>query len=238
MTPHLRLRVAIPSLAVAAFVQVAPVLAEQAPARAQVLIIDLSAQARQLVANDLALATVYIELQAASPAAVAKEVNAKTACALQTARAYPTVKTQSAGTTSWPVYDKDGRRIIAWRMRSELKLESHQVEEVSALLGRLEEQDVHIGQVVLEPAPQTRLQAENAATIAALQAFQNKAKLVAQAMNKSYRIRQMSINAGQPEGGPPLLRMKALAADASAPMAAGESAITVLITGQIELPID
>jgi predicted secreted protein len=236
MTPHPRLRVAGAALAVTALVQAAPVLAEQA--RAQVLIIDLSAQARQLTANDLARATVYIELQAASPAAVAKEVNAKTAFALQTAKAYPTVKTQSAGTSSWPVYDKDGRRISAWRMRSELKLESHQVEEVSALLGRLQEQELSIGQVVLEPAPQTRLQAENTATVAAIQAFQGKAQLVARTMNKSYRIRQMTISAGQPEGGPPMMRMKAMAADASAPMEAGESAITVQITGQIELPID
>lgn len=238
MAFHLRLRVTIVSLALAALAQAVPVLAEQAPARAQVLIIDLSAQARQLAANDLALATVYIELQAASPAAVAKEANAAIGRALQTAKAYPMVKTKSTGTTSWPVYDKDGRRITAWRMRSELKLESRQVEEISVLLGRLQEQDVSIGQVVLEPAPQTRQQAENAATLAAIQAFEAKAKLIAQAMNKSYRVRQMSINAGQPEGGPPMMRMKTLAADAGAPMEAGESAITVLITGQIELPID
>jgi len=238
MAFHLRLRVMIVPLVLAALAHAVPVLAEQAPARAQVLIIDLSAQARQLAANDLALATVYVELQGATPAAVAKDVNAAIARALQTAKAYPAVKTRSAGTSSWPIYDKDGQRISTWRMRSELKLESPQTQEVSTLLGRLQEQELSIGQVVLEPAPQTRQQAENAATLAAIQAFQDKARLVAQAMNKPYRVRQMSINAGQPEGGPPMMRMKAMAADAGTPMEAGESAITVQITGQIELPID
>lgn len=219
-------------------VQAGPALAEQAPMRAQVLIIDLSAQARQLAANDLARATVYVELQGTTPAAVARDVNAAIARALQTAKAYPAVKTRSTGTSSWPVYDKDGRRIGAWRMRSELRLESPQTQDISTLLGRLQEQGVSIGEVVLELAPQTRQQAENVATLAAIQAFQDKARLVAQAMNKPWRIRQMSINAGQPEGGPPMMRMKAMAADSGAPMEAGESAITVQITGQIELPLD
>lgn len=219
-------------------VQAGSAPAEQAPMRAQVLVIDLSAQARQLATNDLARATVYVELQGTTPAAVARDVNTAIAHALQTAKAYPAVKTRSTGTSSWPVYDKDGRRISAWRMRSELRLESPQTQDVSILLGRLQEQGVSIGEVALEPAPQTRQQAENAATLAAIQAFQDKARLVAQAMNKSWRIRQMSINAGQPEDGPPMMRMKAMAADVSAPMEAGESAITVQITGQIELPID
>jgi predicted secreted protein len=209
--------------------------AEQAAAHT-VTTIDLNAEAVRAAANDLAVATAYIEVTDSSPAAVSREVNKVIAAALETAKRHDKIRTQSGNTQTWPVYDKNGRQIEGWRMRSELRLESRDVAAISELLGKLQT-TMAVSQISMEPAPETRRKARDEATVDAIRAFEERARLVAATLGKSYRIRHLGIG----ESGfqaQPMLRMRAVAMAAEAvpaPLEAGESNISVSVSGTIEL---
>lgn len=206
---------------------------------AQVTIVALVAEASRNAPNDLARASAYLEAQDASAGELARRVNRTIAAGLETAKAHPAVKARSGDTSTWPVYGKNDRTIVGWRMRSELLLETRDMAALSELLGKLQN-TLAIGEVTLLPAPETRKKAEDDATLDAIAAFQARARLIAKAINKSHRIRQMSINTGDRpiypmERG---LAMAQAAKPQPLPVAAGESLVTVNISGQIELPVE
>jgi uncharacterized protein YggE len=76
-------------------------------------------------------------------------------------------------------------------------------------------------------------------TIDAIEAFNAKAARIAETLKKPYKIRQLSVNAGGHYPQPyPMARGAAMMASAEAapmPVEAGESNITVNVSGQIEL---
>jgi predicted secreted protein len=205
------------------------------PAKPQGTVIDLSAEASRAAPNDMARATAYVEAGDASPAELAKRVNGAIAAALQTAKSYPAVKTRSGGTSTYPNHGKDGR-ITGWRMRSELLLESRDMTALSELIGKLQT-NLAVGNLMLMPAPETRKKAEDDAMLDAIAAFQSKAKLAAGALGKPYRVRQLNIGqAGQPPVVAFVRSARVGAAEAApAPIEAGESNVSVSVSGQIEL---
>jgi uncharacterized protein YggE len=91
--------------------------------------------------------------------------------------------------------------------------------------------------VTLLPSPETRKKAENEATLEAIAAFKSRAKLVAEALGKPYRIKSLVIGGQQYRPPMPMLRAAPMAAMEAAPMPmeAGESQISTTVSGQIEL---
>lgn len=208
--------------------------------KAQVTIIDLSAEASRSAPNDLARATAYIEAQDPNAGELARRVNRTIAGAFETAKSHPAVKARSGSTSTWPSYGKNGRSIEGWRMRSEILLETRDVAALSELLGKLQS-TLAIGQITLQPAPETRKKVEDDATVEAIAAFEARATLVSKAIGKSHRVRQMSINTGGARPIYPAMRAApmSMSADAApAPLEAGDSTVTVSVTGQIELPVE
>lgn len=196
-------------------------------------LIELSAEASRTAPNDLARASAFSEATDYNPRDLAKKVNAVIAQALVSARAFPTVKVQSAGTHTWPNYDKAGR-ISGWHMRSNLELESRDITALTELLGQLQG-TMGIGQISFTPSPETHRKVEDAVILDAIAAFDARARLVADGLHKPFTVKQMSIgNAGG--GQPPRLAMARgpMLADAI-PVEAGESRISVTVSGQIEL---
>lgn len=200
--------------------------------------IEFSADASRPAANDQVVAVLYVERTGTDAAALAREVNRVAAAALDTARPYNGIKTQSAGTSTWPVYGKEGRgRIESWRMRSDIRLEGRDVATVSELIGKLQS-TLALAQVVMQPAPETRRKAVDEATVDALHAFEKRAELIAGTLGKRYRLYQIVVS----ETGTPMpiyARMRAApmaAADAApAPLEGGESQIGVNVSGRVEL---
>lgn len=203
---------------------------------AQGLSIELSASASRQAPNDLARASAYAEATGANPEEVSKRVNEAVRSGMATAKRHASVKVRSGATQTYPIYAKGGARIEAWRMRSEILLESQDMQALSDLLGKLQA-SMGVSQLSLMPSPDTRRQAEDQATLDAIAAFRAKAKLVADALGKPYRIRQMSVG---DHARPPIPIMRGMAAEAASapPIEAGESAVTVTISGRIELPGD
>ncbi len=211
----------------------------QAPAKPTGTLIDFRVDVLKSVPNDLGRATAYAEISGAEAADVARRVNTMIAAGLATARAQAGVTVKTGNSNTSPVYAKGGRTIEGWRMRSELLLESRDVAALSTLLGKLQSQ-LAVSQVGFLPAPETRRAAEDEAALEAIGLFQAKAARYAAALKKPYRIRSMNIGGSGQVPPQPLYRAAMMAAEAAPmpaplPTEAGESSITVTITGQIEL---
>ena len=205
------------------------------PAWSAPLVVELSSEASRAAVNDLIRATVAAEASGASPGELARQVNAQIAEALKTAKAYPAVKAQSGATASYPVYAKGGK-IEAWRMRSELTLESSDNAALPELLGKLQT-SLGVSSLVLQPSAETRRHAEEQAMVEAIAAFKARASVVAETLGKTYRLKQLNIATGN-RFVQPVFRSAArpLAADtAPMPVEAGESQVTASVSGQIEL---
>lgn len=228
------MRAALATLATLTALQSAAAVAADTPAPPTV---ELSAEAGGAAANDLAVAVLYAERSGTSAAAVAREVNRDIAAALELARAQGAVKVQSGNVSTWPVYGKDGQgRITAWRMRSELRLESTDTAAMSELVGKLQ-QSLALAHLTMEPAPETRRKAVADVTVDALRAFETRAQLIADTLGRRYRIAHLTVgdHGLQP---PPMPRMRAavMAAEAApAPLEGGESRVSVHVSGRIEL---
>jgi predicted secreted protein len=220
----------------AALIGTAPLHAAEPDAAPQATTVELSAEASQSAPNDLATAVLYAERNGPNPAAVAREVNRDIAAALEIARARADIKVQSGNTSTWPVYAQDGKgRITAWRMRSEIQLESRNLAAMSELVGELQS-SLALGHIAMQPAPETRRKAVDEATVGALRAFEQRAALIAGALGKKHRIAHLAI--GDSGFQPPMPRMRAaaMAAEvASAPLEGGESQVSVHVSGRIEL---
>lgn len=197
--------------------------------------IDLSAEASRPAANDLARATVFAEATGSTPGELASRIKNLIADGLKTAHGYTSIKTQSGGTNTYPVYAKGGK-IESWRMRSEITLESGDTAALSELLGKLQT-SLGVSNLVMLPAPETRKKAENEAMLDAVNAFKSRAKLLADAMGKPYRIKQLSVSSSGRLPAMPMMRANAAyAADAAPmPMEGGESQVSTNVSGQIEL---
>lgn len=200
------------------------------------LVIALSAEASQPAANDLIRATVVAEATGTSPDALAQRINAQIAEGLNMAKRYPTVKTRSGNTGTYPTYGKSNR-IEGWHMRSELLIESRNIAAVSELLGQLQGA-LNVANLQQTPAPETKKSAENEAIVKAIEAFRARAQIVAEALGKSYRIRELSVSTGSHVPGPRLYQKAMFSASTDAapmPIEAGESLITATVEGKIEV---
>ena len=197
--------------------------------------IELSADATRSAANDLVRATVAAEASGATLGDVSKQVNTQINEALKTAKSYSSVKTQSSNTSTYPNYSKSGK-IESWRMRSELSLESGDTIALSELLGKLQTA-LSVTSLLPLPSSQTRKNAENEAILDAISAFKARAKVIADALGKSFRIKQLAVNTNgsvtQPRYRAATKSM--LSESAPMPVETGDSLITATVSGQIEL---
>lgn len=213
-----------------------PPVATPAPAAPPaVTIVEFSAEANRNVINDLFKATVSAEASGSTAGELARQVNAQIADALKNARQYPTVKMQSGGTSTSPIYGKSGK-IEGWRMRSELTLETGDSAALSELLGRLQA-TMAVSGLTMQPAPETRRRVENEVSVDAITAFKARASVISEAMGKKYRIKQIAVHTNS-RGPQPLYRAaaKSMAAEsASMPVEGGESTVSAMVSGQIEL---
>jgi predicted secreted protein len=194
--------------------------------------IDLSAEGSRSAPNDLARATVFAEATGPSAAELSRRVNAQIAEGLQLTKKYAALMMRSGSNQTSALYGKNGR-IDGWRVRSELIIESKDLPAISEALGKLQNL-LNVEQLTLLPAPDTRKQAEDAAIGDAIAAFRGRAKLVADALGKPYRIHKLAVHTQQ-RPIVPVMRAAMMAEAASMPVEAGEATVGVTVSGQIEL---
>lgn len=197
-------------------------------------LVGLNAQAEREIPNDLLTATLAAEAEGADPAQLADGINRTMQRALATAQAYKSVKVQSAGYQTFPVYDKN--KVARWRARQELRLESGDFSAATGLVGKLQASLVVTG-LNLSVSNESRRKAENSLIPEALASFDERARVVRDAMKaKGYRVRDLQVSA---EGGAPrpMARQRVMMAESVAQPAVepGTTRIVVSVSGTIQL---
>lgn len=203
--------------------------------------ISLRAEVQQAVNNDTLTVTLFTEEQDSDPAKLAKRVTATLNQGLQTARTNQQIKVSSGNRSSQPVYDEKRENIIAWRERGEIRLESTDFAQVSAVTGELLGK-LNLSSMEFSLSAASRAQTEDELIKQAIEAFKKRANIATQTLGGSgYKIVQLNLNTQYMQPRPYLRasKMMSMAADsAPAPVVeGGEADVSVNADGVIEVKL-
>lgn len=203
--------------------------------------ISLRAEASQEVAHDQMQVILYTEEQDTDPARLASKVTKTLNAALEQARKHTKISVKLGNRSSYPVHDSKGQKITAWRERAEVRLESTEFSELSALTGELL-QSLKMADMQFSIAAKTRISNEDELLKEAISAFQARAKLVSEAFgSSSYKVVNLNLNSNGFSSPPIYGRAgKMLSAmmteDAAVPeIEAGSSQVSIVADGVIEI---
>ena len=201
--------------------------------------VDLQAEVSREVQNDLMTATLYAEANDPSAAQVANQLNRITAEAMKAAGDFKTVKARSGFLNTFPVYDR-ANKLTGWRGRSEIRLESKDLQAMSSLIGKLQS-TLLVGSWNFAVSPELRRQTESEMIADAVAAFRGRADIATKALGgRSYKIRRVAINTGGFAPGPrPMMAQRSTAAASSEvappPVEGGTSMVQVSANGTVEV---
>ena len=198
-------------------------------------LVSLSASAEREVPNDLLIATLAAESEGSDPARLAEGVNRAMQRALSTATGVKTVRTQTAGYQTFPVYDKG--RIARWRVRQELRLESPDLNAATDLVGKLQADLVVVG-LMQTVSSEARRKAENALIVEAFAAFEERARVVRDAMKaKGYRVKELQLSPGGAPPRPMAIQARAFSSESMAAPAIepGSTRLLITVSGTVQL---
>jgi predicted secreted protein len=224
-------------LALATSFAIAPAFAQQ-PVEARFNQVELQAEVSREVPNDLMTASMHVEASDPSAAQVANQLNRVTSDALKIAAEVKQVKARSGFTQIYPVYDRN-QKFVSWRGRSEIRLESKDLQAMASLIGKLQS-TMQLGGVAFAVSPELRRQIEDEMIGEGVAAFRSRAEIARTALGgKSYKIRRIAINTGGMVPGPrPMIAQRAQAAPAEvAPPSfeGGTSTVQVSVNGTVEV---
>ena len=189
------------------------------------------------VDNDRVVALLTVDAEDRDPAQLADTVNQSMAWALERARADKLVSVRTGGYQTHPVYDE--RKIVRWRARQELYLESGDVDRLSQLTGRLQEQ-LQVQSLQFSVSQDRRKEVEAQLVEQVLADFQQRADLIARALGgKSYQLVEVAVDTADRDHPVPLraeaMSIASRAAVTPPAMESGTSRITVQASGSIRL---
>ncbi len=189
------------------------------------------------VNNDRVVALLAVTAEDRDPARLATHINDNMAWALAQLDDRQAIKPRSGTYQTFPVYDD--RKIVRWRGRQELQLESGDVDRLSRLIGSLQER-LQVQSLQFSVSPERRRGVESGLIEEALAAFQRRAELVRKSLGAdAYRLMDVTVHTGGTHRPVPL-RAEAAAsmtrAGVSTPaMEQGTTRITVQVSGRIHL---
>ena len=114
------------------------------------------------------------------PAKLAEQINTDMHWAVQRLKSQTAIKTQSGSYQTYPVYDD--KKIVRWRGRQDLQLESGDVDVLSKVLGDLQER-LQIQSLQFSVSPEKLATVESALIEEALAAFRKRAALISRSLD-------------------------------------------------------
>ncbi len=200
--------------------------------------VNLTAEATQETDNDTLVAVLAAQQEGSDPAALSDRVNRLMGEAIDEARQEPEIKLQTLGYQTSPRYQE--QRLIGWRVKQSLRLESRKSEKLSQLISRLQSK-LTLESISYSVSDERRRTVEEALISQALEAFQRRAQLVTERLGRqSYRLVEMHINTSS-QAVPMRMRasmMSMEAKQASPSLEAGTQTLRVQISGRIELQLE
>lgn len=202
--------------------------------------VNFQVQAGQDVENDRVVAILSATAENRDPTKLAERINTDMHWAVQQVKNQTAVKTQSGSYQTYPVYDD--KKIVRWRGRQDLQLESGDVDVLSQVLGDLQER-LQIQSLQFSVSPEKRSAVESALIEEALAAFRKRAALISRSLDAGdYGLVDMSIHTGGVRQPIPMRAEAASLASRASPSAPaieqGTSRVNVQVSGRIQLQRD
>jgi len=200
--------------------------------------VSLRAEVQQAVSHDTLTVRMFVEDQGKDAGELAKRITQRLNTSLEKARQVKGVQVSSGPRSSEPVYDEKGEKIIGWRERGEIVLESTDFATLSTLTGQLMDQ-LRLADMRFSLSPAARRETENELMREAIQAFQARADIAAKSLGgNGYRVVNLSLDTQfmQPMAyrGAKLASM-ADSESASPSVEAGQADVTLNANGTIEI---
>lgn len=206
-------------------------------------LVNFSATERQVVAQDLLIATMRFEHESEKPRDVQNEINKTMQKALDRAKAYKTIK---VATLQYNVYQYDanqGKKNLApklvWKGEQGLHIKGKVQDDVLKFVGELQDLGLSMNNLSYEVSPELLEETRDQMLETALEKLTRKADRTAKAIGKtSAEMKEINIDTGggyrpQPVYAKRSMMMDASAESMSAPVAsAGESDITLTVNAQ------
>jgi predicted secreted protein len=214
------------------------VLAQTVPPPQNVL--QLQASGTVEVQQDLLMMTLTVSRDGSDPAAVQNQLKAALDAALAEAKrnAQPgQLDVRTGNFALYPRHNRDGR-IGGWTGTAELVLEGRDFARITQTAGRIN--TMTLGGVSFGLSREQRAKVEGDAQAQAIERFKARATELARGFGfTGYTLREVAVNANEP-GFAPRMRMaaqeaRAPAADAPVPVEPGRSAVTVTVSGSVQL---
>jgi predicted secreted protein len=200
--------------------------------------VQLEARAFSEVENDTMRAVLFAEMEDPDPAKLAERLNRVAGDALRMLKSASGLRVRTSGYSTYPVSEK--AKILRWRSRSEVIVESEDFDKVSAAIARVQG-SLQVGEIVFSVSPSKRSETESALTQTAIKQFLARARLVAESFGgTNYHVADATVvsdSASPPVPMPMMMRKSVSASEAAPPpLEAGTSRITVTVTGAILIP--
>ncbi len=198
--------------------------------------VQLDANASQLVENDSMRARLFVEVEKSTPTAASAKVTAAANDVLRSLRQDDNLRVRTGAYRTWPISDKG--RITAWRARSEIIVESDNIERVSAAVAKTADR-MQLASVEFFPSATLRDQVETVLTDQAIKAFLEKARRIAKSFGATqFDVSEASVT-GLGDGPTPRPVLRAMSADAvvAAPeFGSGTTRLSISVAGTILIP--
>ena len=197
--------------------------------------VQLYATVERDIPNEELKVFLVAEHQGSDPSEIARRVNRDMDWALGKARNSENIETRTMSYHTSPIY-RD-RNITGWRASQELELTSQSVEELTELVGELQEK-LQVRQMTFSPTSETRDRYEKELIGLAMEEFKNKVEVVGRHMtNMDYRIIRLDINTSD-QNMPRVAYAERAVMSMDAAMApaveAGTSKISVTVNGSVQ----
>jgi len=200
--------------------------------------VRLQAQQLEAVSNDTMHVTLNTFGEAREPAGLATRINEDMEWALGIARRQQDITSRTGGYQAYPVY-KDNV-LKGWRGEQSLELEGKDIRAMSRLVGELQGK-LQVKSMSFSVSEAKRTGVENRLISRALDAFKARATIVVDNLHASgYRIVEMTISTSsqRPPAPYPVARMATtMQAESRVAVEAGESDVSVMVSGTIELSL-
>ncbi len=197
--------------------------------------VNLSASAQTQVENDIVIAVLYSEEEGNNPVLLADLVNQRIGEAITQVKRHDTIKLQTNSYTTHPIYNNN--KIIGWRVRQSIRLESRGMALMSILLGDLQ-QSLSLQQVSFAVSPELKNSTDDRLIAEALRVFEQRAgNIIRQLGRRDYKIVDLNISTTANRPVPRHFEMATMSTSRmSAPaIESGEQTLQVTVNGQIEM---
>jgi len=198
--------------------------------------VRIQAQQLEAVSNDTMHVTLNTFAEAREPASLATGINEDMEWALGIARRQQGITSRTGGYQTYPVY-KDNV-LKGWRGEQSLELEGEDIRAMSRLVGELQGK-LQVKSMSFSVSDAKRTGVENRLISRTLDAFKARAAIVVDNLHASgYRIVEMTISTSsqRPPAPYPVARMATtMQAESRVAVEAGESDVSVMVSGTVEL---